>query len=84
MTYIPPSLESRSPSNSALYLEQFVHCKNQQLGAHGPLVDVAIRATPIVEERNVGQLFYSKKWDFLIGCDDQPHASPITPYLGTT
>lgn len=34
-------------------------------GAHGPLVDVAIRATPSVEERNVDQL---KKWDFLIGC----------------
>lgn len=63
MTYIPPSLESRSPSNSALYLEQLVHCKIRQLGggAHGPLVDVAIRATPSVAEMNVDQRFYSKE-----------------------
>lgn len=30
-------------------------------GAHGPLVDVAIRAKPSVEERKVDQLFYSKE-----------------------
>lgn len=30
-------------------------------GAHGPLVDVAIRATPSVAEMNVDQRFYSKE-----------------------
>lgn len=35
--------------------------KTSNWGAHGPLVDVTIRATPIVEERNVDQLFYSKE-----------------------